>query len=296
MTPFKLALYIPEQFGVFSIAGPDAERYLHGRITQDVKKLSIGSAARSLVLTPQGRMQGQFSIFKRGANDFLIASDPLADAPAADDLLSALLQFKVADQLTGAKAVGLTHFYLIGADSAAVAAESAEKSGGVFFRRDLGSVPAVEGIVENISALKGAVSTAGGEEIDRGTFERLTVIEGVALFGRDLTEKTLAPEIEVTPLVSFNKGCYAGQEVVEMATARGRANRKLCRLKAAGSKGISPGNEVFPVTDQSKAAGVVTSAAFDSDSDSTYALAFCKAADGVELEYLIGGSKFIVID
>ena len=298
MTFPKLVLFAPAPFGLCSIAGPDAERYLHGRVTQDIKKIACGGGARSLVLTPQGRIQGPFSIFKLSAEKFLAASDPLPDREAAGDFLQALLQFKVADRLEGTR-IEESHsrIFLLGSSAHEfIAADPGSGPDRLSFRRDFGTVPAFEIVAPIPNGIRAAVTAAGGSEIDHAEFERLTVIAGVPFFRRDITEKTLVPEIDVTAMVSFNKGCYAGQEVVEMAAARGRANRKLCRLKSAGAPVVTAGTEIFSAAEQSKLIGAVTSAAFDPETDSTYALGFCKAADGLEPEYLISGAKFTVLN
>jgi aminomethyltransferase len=50
--------------------------------------------------------------------------------------------------------------------------------------------------------------------------------------------------------VSFNKGCYLGQEIVERIRAQGRVNRKLmrvvlegCEVPASGAKTMIEGAE-----------------------------------------------------
>ena len=84
----------------YQVSGPDAERYLQGRITQNVKTLAVGETKWSLLLTPNGKIQGKFLI-SRGASDaFYIATDPMPNDEAIAEFESALLQFKVADQLT----------------------------------------------------------------------------------------------------------------------------------------------------------------------------------------------------
>jgi len=64
--------------------------------------------------------------------------------------------------------------------------------------------------------------------------------------GVDFDEQTLAPE--VPPLeraISYKKGCYLGQEVVERVAARGHVNRKLVGLTAAAAPEIAGGSEVW---------------------------------------------------
>jgi glycine cleavage system aminomethyltransferase T len=45
--------------------------------------------------------------------------------------------------------------------------------------------------------------------------------------------------------VSFTKGCYLGQEVVERIRSRGHVNKKLCGLLLEGNTPANPGDKVF---------------------------------------------------
>lgn len=285
-------------FGLSVFDGPDAERYLHGRITQDVKKLAIGQAARSLVLTPQGRVLGQFSILRRGPTSFLVATDPVASATEAEDIFRAILQFKVADQLSGKQIDGeYLRQYLVGPGATKAGEDLSSSANSAVINLKLGTTEAAQIIypAEASTEVNSNLDRLGATSIERAEFEALTIIGGAALFGRDITEKTLAPELDVESLVSFNKGCYAGQEVVEMATARGRANRKLKHLKSKGRTEILAGAELFSPSDPGKAAGTVTSAAYNQADDSTYILAYLKSVDGLAANYLCLSVEFELV-
>jgi folate-binding protein YgfZ len=57
---------------------------------------------------------------------------------------------------------------------------------------------------------------------------------GVPRWGAELDENTTPIEAGLDPLLSFSKGCYVGQEVVAMATYRGRVAWNLVRLQSEG--------------------------------------------------------------
>jgi folate-binding protein YgfZ len=294
----NLLKFFPAPFGLSAFEGPDAERYLHGRITQDVKKLAVGQAARSLVLTPQGRVLGQFSILRRGPTSFLVATDPVASAAEAEDIFRAILQFKVADQLTGKQVDGdYLRLYLIGPGAGKAAEKLSLPTAGAAINLKLGTSEATQIIypAEASTEVNSNLERLGATGIERAEFEALSVVSGAALFGRDITEKTLAPELDVESLVSFNKGCYAGQEVVEMATARGRANRKLKHLRSKGQSQILAGAELFSPNEPGKAAGTVTSAAYNQADDCTYILAYLKSVDGLAANYLCQSIAFELV-
>ena len=55
--------------------------------------------------------------------------------------------------------------------------------------------------------------------------------QGRPRYGEDITEATLPQESQQMHAVSFNKGCYLGQEIVERIRARGQVHRRLEKLE-----------------------------------------------------------------
>ncbi len=73
-------------------------------------------------------------------------------------------------------------------------------------------------------------------EISIEAAEILRVESGTARVGVDTNDKTIALEARMEPAISFNKGCYIGQETVERATARGALKRRLMGLRIEGDR------------------------------------------------------------
>ena len=61
--------------------------------------------------------------------------------------------------------------------------------------------------------------------------ETIRIENGVARVGVDTTDKTIALEARLNRAISFNKGCYLGQETIERATARGGLKKRMFGLK-----------------------------------------------------------------
>jgi tRNA-modifying protein YgfZ len=75
--------------------------------------------------------------------------------------------------------------------------------------------------------------------------------------------------------VSFNKGCYLGQEVICTLENRGRLTRRLTRLRAAQGA-LEPGSELLDAA--AKPVGKVTSVVLDPQSGQLLALGYVKHA------------------
>jgi len=85
--------------------------------------------------------------------------------------------------------------------------------------------------------------------------ETLRIEAGIPRYGKDLDEDTLPLEAGLLNALSFTKGCYVGQEVVERTRSRGHANWKLMgmiihgdRLPSAGEKLLADGKDIGEIT------------------------------------------------
>ena len=86
---------------------------------------------------------------------------------------------------------------------------------------------------ESVSALGGALNAAGAESLDDATADVMRIEAGRPLWGTDMDENTLAQEAALDTMdgISFDKGCYTGQETVARVHFRGHVNRTLRGLR-----------------------------------------------------------------
>ena len=71
---------------------------------------------------------------------------------------------------------------------------------------------------------------AGAVPAGFDALEVLRVERGTPRYGADLDEKTIPLEAHLQRAISYEKGCYIGQEVIARATFRGHVNRQLIGL------------------------------------------------------------------
>ena len=72
----------------------------------------------------------------------------------------------------------------------------------------------------------------------------LRIEAGIPRYGIDFSEDNLLLEVALDDAVSFTKGCYLGQEVVERIRSRGHVNKKLCGLVLDGNTPASSGDKI----------------------------------------------------
>ncbi len=124
---------------------------------------------------------------------------------------------------------------------------------------------------ELIEALKNA-SQQDIEVIDAETWETLRIEAGIPLFNKDMSEKNVLPEtgLEHTS-VSYNKGCYIGQEVIARIKTYGAPNFSLMGLVVEGDA-LPPYNGEFMMND--KKIGIVKSSCHSPSLDKNIALVY----------------------
>lgn len=274
--------FIHPHAAVLRVSGPDAERYLQGRVTQDIKGLADGSSVRSLLLSPQGKIQAMFEV-QRAGNEFLLAARRAA--PDAQAFTAALLQFKVADQLTVELEPGRL-LALFGPQAGKLLRELKTPHTVFYGGQDIYCS------LENLGALKGELAAAGASEISEEVYHMLRIERGEPLFGIDVTEKNGAPDLNLEDFVSFTKGCYSGQEVVEMAAARGKPNKLLTALIGSADAPPAAGTEV--TANDGSRAGKITSAALYPTEPTVRCLAFLKYAALDSGPFSAGAAAFAV--
>jgi tRNA-modifying protein YgfZ len=120
-----------------------------------------------------------------------------------------------------------------------------------------------------------------GEELDDVAYERWRIEAAVPRWGREIDERILPAEAGLTEThVSFDKGCYPGQEPIARQRYRGKLNRRLRVLDVDGD--VTPGDDVVH---DDKVVGRITSAA------EGVALAYVRVEVPDEAELMVGTAR-----
>jgi folate-binding protein YgfZ len=111
----------------------------------------------------------------------------------------------------------------------------------------------------------------GAKWIGEQAREVLRIEAGIPLYGVDFTEDNLLLEVGMDHAVSFVKGCYLGQEVVERIRSRGHVNRKLSGLLLSGRDPAQHGDMICA---GGKEIGRITSSVYSPAADRLIALGY----------------------
>ena len=252
----------------FLISGRDRVRWLNGMISNNVRDLAAGYGVYAFVLNPQGHIVGDLYIYNRG-DDFVLETD----SAQAEKLHSHLKRFIIMDQVEFKPAEELTGLGLQGPK-----AEETLRRAGVevpplqplqladvqcgsmqttLVRGDHPLSPNYELWINpnQAAALWDALLRAGATPVGAEAVELARIAAGIPRCGQDIRERDLPQETGQMRGLSFTKGCYIGQEIVERIRARGKLHRGFTGfrivegpLPAAGSKVLAGGKDVGEVT------------------------------------------------
>jgi len=217
------------------VTGPDRLEFLHGMCTAEVKGLPPGGAAYAAFLTSKGAMVADGRLWNRG-EDVVIDTEPGFLEPLRRYLEKHLVS-EEAEVQAGAAEVAVVSVLGPGAGPVADAAA------GSLLRAQSPVPPGIDLLVprEELQGLLERLLAAGAALAGFETWERVRVDAGVPRHGQDMDERTIPLEAGLKRAISYDKGCYVGQEVIARATFRGQVNRRLVRLAFEGEPAPSPG-------------------------------------------------------
>jgi folate-binding protein YgfZ len=259
--------------------GPDRIRYLNAILTNNIKDLREHHGIVSLFLNPQGHIQAEIETYAfpdklfclsfamirerlvAGLDKYIIMDDvTLTDR--TDDFATLALEGPQAAVIAQA----LTNVDLATLDELETRDTNINAIPGRITKRSPQGLPAAEFLVETSHAaalwqvLQTAAREHGGGPAGYIALNALRLEQGIPWFGYDFSEKQIPHEAGLQDShLSYTKGCYTGQEIVERVRSRGHVNRSRVMLKIEGHD-KPPANS--PLLSDGKEVGYITRTAF----------------------------------
>jgi folate-binding protein YgfZ len=230
-----------DSFGVIRLTGSERTSWLQGMITNDVQKLPSGNGCYAAHLTPQGKIVAHMRVFKD--DDALWLTLERAAIPkliAAFDKLLIMEDVQIADLSDAYSILGL-----LGPEAPN---HLGAWLGSPLVLQDLHSHRKFDESRIVVSRLGYEVWIPRGQTdsvlrffadhgitaIDHGTWDVLRTEAGIPIYGVDIDESTTMPELGEDG-ISYDKGCYIGQEVVAKVKYIGHVNRRFAGLLISGN-------------------------------------------------------------
>jgi len=256
--------------GLLQVTGKDRLSFLNGLLTNEVSKLKEGEGVRSALLNTKARVLADLYLYAR-TDDLLIDTGDIPGAKVRDILDRFII---TEDVQVKDIASGFVHLSLQGQQ----ATDRARDLFGTMFPdlktlqhellgptmiivRDRTGQSGYDLVIPNheAEAVWQGLLLKGVTPVGLDALEILRLEAGYPRYGVDVDENTIILEAGYRDAISFNKGCYLGQEVVARATHIGRVNKNLVQFQTDSDHAPSPKSKLHA---NGKEAGYVTSAAF----------------------------------
>lgn len=297
----------------FSFTGPDRLRYLNAILTNNIKDLAPGQGNVSLLLNPQGHILAEIETYAFPDRHLCVSY-----AMIREQLIEWMGKYIIMDDVTltneterygtlaleGPKA-GVVVRELSGLDIEPLS-ELTSSDGSVgsipcrIVKRSSGGVCGAEFVVggEKLAGLWQILLEAahrhGGGPMGYAALSGQRLAQGVPWFGYDFGEKQIPHEAGLeNSHISYTKGCYTGQEIVERVRSRGHVNRRRVSLLFSGDAVPETG---AALTLEDKEAGYVTRAARIWDPPRIIGMAYVRKevdAPGTTLQWAHGSAAVI---
>ncbi len=202
------------------VSGADAAGWLNDLVTTGIADLAVGRSARSLLLSPTGRIRADFHVW-RARSAFVLVQDEDQPAPVDELLRPYVLSSDV-------------HLGRLGRDATFVLVPAGARGW------ELADAPAPD---------------AAGVEPDAA--EAWRIRRGVPRFPIDLDEDSLPAEAGLDTLIDLRKGCFLGQEAVAKVRNLGHPARVILARRADGA--VKRGDRVLTDEDDAGAVTSATS-------------------------------------
>jgi folate-binding protein YgfZ len=275
---------------LLEFTGADRLSYLQGLISNDLRVLSSGEGIYAAFLTQQGKVLGDCRVLAKDDCFIMDLWEPLKPR-----ILDHLNRYLVADEV---EINDLTDGYAM----LSIQGPSSEQLLGKFVEKDkqpqqsiAHSTAEICGVevricryshtgedgfdlmipvadIDNVARrLTETGSAYSAQWVGTEAYEVIRIEAGIPRYGIDITEDNLILETGLNHAVSFNKGCYLGQEVVERIRSRGHVNKNLTGLEIDGEKSATMGSKVLIAE---KEIGTITSSVYSPALSSAIALAY----------------------
>jgi len=274
-----VALFDTNWHVILVLTGRDRVRYLHAISSNNIQALENGRGTLALLLNPQGHILAELEVYALPEKLLVLSHAALRERTVTTlkkyvigsqvqiddqtDRMGSLAvegprAIEVITEVCGATPSDLPEISVIEATADGLPCYLLGRSH--FGQPGVELIAPRESLVPLWRKLLAAVRARGGEPIGMAALNALRLEAGIPWFPADFNDAMIPHEAAIeTTHISFNKGCYTGQEIVERVRSRGHVNRKRVLLRFSTATPPAPGTKLRAAGAE---VGYITSAAF----------------------------------
>lgn len=261
--------YYKQPRGLISVHGKEAIQFLDGMITNDMKTLVDGARMRAAFPDAKGRLVAVVRVVRQGERYF-VETEEATHQKVYDNLFRFTMagDFFVEDISDEYRYITVWDRSFIPITPPFIEFDG-PKGADYFIHR--------EDAADFMSELKYQDAVEVRDEL----FDTLRIERGIPIYGVDMDETTIVPELGSDDMISYTKGCYVGQEIIARIHFRGHVAKRLAGIVA--DDGLEKNVELTSA--EGKNAGRVTSVTISPKLQKSLGLAY------VRYEHLSAGTK-----
>lgn len=261
---------------ILFVSGKDSKDYLQRMVSCDVTKVSPQQGCRGTLLDGKGRIQAAFDLLQVEGGYMLVTGRDQSEILRSRLMEMVILEDVEIDTQT------YQWIHLHGDDAEEGLAQLELEAGPDFLSvRQVNDawvvrrprfhptgfdwIVAANHVDEVTDKLNATADVANDSDRELGR-----ILLGLPKVGAEIGDRTLPPEVGFADAVAYDKGCYAGQEVLARIRTYGHVNREIRRIdfNAEGSGEQQPqvGDDVWPHPNGEKPVAKITSIAKNGES------------------------------
>lgn len=273
-----IGAHIYHPSAALSVRGPDANSFLQGQFTNDLKR-PIGAVTYGLWLNQKGKVVADSHVLRLAEAEFLV----LSQHSAAAVIRQRLEDYLIADDVTVTdETVAWRVIAVVGARAKEIVTQVcggapehdtfrvSDEGGRIFWGRySVGENFSIILPAERADGVFSRLLAAGCIALDPGAAEAERIVSDIPIVPLDIGPTDLPNEggLEAAA-ISYTKGCYLGQEVMARLKNLGQVRRRLLVVESGGPVPVR-GTEVFQA---GKKIGEIRSAARRGDGFVAFAM------------------------
>lgn len=252
------AVFDLQHLGLIAVDGTDAEAFLQGQLSNDVREVGAAHAQLSAWCSPKGRVLAAFLVFRHEGRLLLQLPQSLLGTTLAR-LRLFVLRTRVSLEDASAS---LPRLGLVGAAAEARLAERIGPLPGavgesrcvghatvirLHGRRPRYEIVASPDVLISLKEDLGRVAVSAGAD----AWQLLDIEAGVADIAPATSDSFVPQMINLDRIgaLSFTKGCYVGQEIVARTQHLGRIKRRMYLAHRDGSSPVAAGDTLHSSAD-----------------------------------------------
>ncbi|HJP39135.1 MAG TPA: hypothetical protein QF499_08395 [Gammaproteobacteria bacterium] len=231
-------------FQLLVISGADHVEFLQGQLTQDLAILKTSGTAHAGWASAKGRLLAAGQLIAAGDEIWWpLPADIIADV--AKRLQMFVLRADVKIVISTTPISGL--FGLAGKDQLRISQKTKQIGNKPILLTEQSLVVRVDGDPDRAWLIGPAGQTTGYEPTDESAWTLQSIRSGLP-FIVAATQELFVPQmlnLDLIDAISFDKGCYVGQEIVARTQNLGRIKRRMYRFSTDQATHLPPGADLY---------------------------------------------------